>query len=112
MSAETKQKIENLLNPDNFRDWLNTQIKGTIVGVANNENACPLVCFLKDNGINVQIGDLWIVLEQERMELPEWCMDFIDEIDGNEFPVEKSEAIYCLDIVAAKKLKDRERQCI
>lgn len=79
------ETLEDIVQPEAFAEWLESQEEGTQVGQACMPDGCPIACYLRARGYQ-QIMVNQRVVQANRLEIPMplWVQEFImraDELD-------------------------------
>jgi hypothetical protein len=99
--------MNDLLQIDRFRHWLEHHCGDDIVGFMGDPDQCPLAVYLHERGHPVCVGtSVYGVPGRELIALPDWAIRFSYHIDGtedhNDDEITARRAIVCMMIVAAE----------
>lgn len=76
-------RIENLLDAELFRGWLDDWAPTAVVGYARSDARCPLACFLTELvGAEVEVGAQRAYVDAGHISLPRWAERFVALVDG------------------------------
>lgn len=99
-----KEKIAEILTPDNFRAWV-LERSDEVYMMNSDPNTCPLAHFIHQHDIWGAVYPTGIYLDDDEIEMPEWAEEFIVIIDNYSISrkhVSKEEVIEALDEALAR----------
>lgn len=87
----TREKVEAVLKPSLFRDWLRDQPRSSIVGITRKSMCCPLATYLRSAlpGTSAMIVGTTVVSKlgkdgeyiQVYFDTPKWAIRFVRCVD-------------------------------
>jgi len=98
-------KISKLLTKQNFINWLGSYRNNKIIGVACEEDNCPLANFIKANSeiSNIDVEPDGVSYSKNnrtyRLKLELWATNFINTIDNENKIYQDITVKTCLDIL-------------
>jgi len=95
---ERQERVEQILQKERFKEWLNLYEDRQEVGISCSSSACPIARYLDSQGYVATVTDTQIGANLVRLRTPDWAESFIDKVDMLEdcTPVTKSMALQFL----------------